>query len=184
MNNYLNYCIGVIKSPTKTFTQVIKDKKINQIFIYNLVALGVLGFLSSIFPVRATDSAIPFIKIFETYAVIVWPVAHLLGSFIQNVVVKIFSKSGSFVKIFVVESLIGITFGVIDLILRFTAFYIPLIEIASFVFSLAAIYINIIGISIVYKISKSLAFFTIVLISVAYILLIIAGVIGYFVITK
>lgn len=169
MEKLIQYLIGVVSAPTKTFEEIAKDKKISLQFLILIAAT--LSLLAALYsqvlpnlypqidtPVSEIDFALKdvlltFQKLDPLLTLFWW----LFLSSIVHRVARVFSKKGSFISLLTVFGLIDIINSASTIIVENLIRYLSLPHVILSIPTIWLIYLTILAISSIYAISKTKA---------------------------
>ncbi|MDO8657500.1 MAG: YIP1 family protein [Candidatus Levybacteria bacterium] len=170
MDKFINYLKEIIFFPKKAFKRLSQEKNLNSYFFYIVIYQIIFGFayrflyselLRPQSPMLSLDPG--YQKVLKTYDILFYtytPITTIIFWFgitgLIYLIIKIFSKKGSFALFFVAQGLIGIIVGTTNLALQLLNMLIsiPLLRVIDFGVSVWSIYLSVLAISIIFSISK------------------------------
>lgn len=187
MKRLSNYLKGTLLSPQKTFETLIQDPKATSYIIWLIISLGLIAVLNQLVPKQPLstqttptgESINRFLQGLSNYlpflSIPIWSISGLL----LHLIARLFTKQGSFLTLLSVTGFIGVTGGLVTLILNLINIYVPIWNVASPIVSLWLFYLTILAVSSLYAIPKLKAFITVLMQTVALTLIFIASMFAF-----
>lgn len=157
MNKYFAYLKGTIISPQKTFREIIKDRESAQFVIVAAFVIFIVGLLNFVFvqepPQQNHSRVVKEIVERMRFILLLSPLIWLFFTCLEHFSARLLSKTGKLSELLRVSAFIAVISSILSLLLNLLINQAPELGILSSVATIWGLYLLILSIRSVYKLS-------------------------------